>query len=127
MAWGCWAETQKLSLSYSLFLRDDKQGGFGCCSGQSSGPVLASRNSLLTLLLPVLTHCQESFAVTSPHVKTSNISREVTRSLSVQNKICKVPAHSKQPEKSCVQTLKNVLEKFRPGVEFCCESFLGQR
>lgn len=98
MALGSLAEMQKLSLSHSLFLRDDKQGGFGCYSGQSSAPVLASRTSSLTLSLPVLRHCQESFPITPPHIKTSNISREVTWSLSVQNKICKVPAYSKQQE-----------------------------
>lgn len=78
MACGSSADTQKLSLSHSLFLRDDKQGGFGCYSGQSLAAVLASQNSSLTLLLPVLRHYQECFAVTAPYIKTSNRGREVT-------------------------------------------------
>lgn len=98
MAWGSSAERQKLSLSLSLFLRDDKRGGFDCYSGQSSAPVLASGNSSLTLLLPVLRHCQESFAIAAPHIKTSSISREVTRSPSMQIKICKEPAYSEQQQ-----------------------------
>jgi len=89
MAWGSSAETQKVSLSHWLFLRDDKQGGFGRCSGQSSAPMLTSQNSLLTLLLPVLRHCQESFAITAPHIQKSNISREVTWSLSAHNKFAR--------------------------------------
>lgn len=58
---------------------------------------LSSWKLSLTLLFPVLGHCQESFSLRGPHIKTSN-SREVTWTLSVHNKICNVPVHSKQQQ-----------------------------